>query len=68
MGRSTAKHAFNQLAEAYLIASNRSNEAQAFVASLQVDHAYALDDYFFNYNRRDHSKKALKNDLKGGFK
>lgn len=67
-GRLNAKHAFDQLAEAYLIASNRSQAAQDFVKSLKADHNYALDDFFFNRDSRKHSQKALKNDLKGGFK
>lgn len=65
MGKYGAKDAFNRLAEAYLIVCNRSKEAQTFVSDLRREHNYAIDDYFFTKDRREHSKKALKNDVKG---
>jgi hypothetical protein len=64
MNRYKAKNAFERLAEAYLIVSGRSQEAQTFVRDVRADHDYAIDDYFYGSNR-EHSKKALKNDVKG---
>jgi hypothetical protein len=65
MGKYGAKDAFNRLAEAYLIASNRSQAAQAYVKDLKREHDYALDDYYYHKEKQEHSKKALKNDVKG---
>ena len=60
-----AKQAFNQLAEAYLVASNNSPAAKVFVNDLRSEHNYALNDYFFAKSNQEHSKKALRNDVKG---
>lgn len=60
-----AKQAFEKLAEAYLIASNRSPEAQTFVQDQRIEHNYALSDYYFSKSNQEHSKKAFKNDVKG---
>jgi len=65
MSKYEAKRLFDQLAEAYLIASGRSEAAKTFVSDLRREHNYAVDDYFFIKDRREHSKKALKNDVKG---
>lgn len=65
MSKYEAKRVFNQLAESYLIACNRSPEAQTYVNDLRRDHHYAVDDHFFNKDRKEHSRKALKNDVKG---
>lgn len=63
--KQTAKEAFEQLAEAYLIKSDRSAAAQVFVRDLRYQHSHALNDYFYQKSGQEHSKKALKNDVKG---
>lgn len=63
--KQTAKEAFEQLAEAYLIKSNRSVDAQIFVRDLRHQHNNAINDYFYRRNGQESSKKALKNDVKG---
>jgi hypothetical protein len=65
MGKYGAKDVFNRLAEAYLIASNRNQAAQRYVNDLKREHDYELNDYYYNKDKKEHSKKALKNDVKG---
>lgn len=63
--KKTAKEAFEQLAEAYLVASNRSHAAQSYVDDLRYKHNLALNDYYYVKGGQEHSKKAFKNDVKG---
>lgn len=60
-----AREAFEQLAEAYLIKSSRSEEAQVFVRDLRAMHNNAINDYFYQKSGQHHSQKALKNDTQG---
>jgi hypothetical protein len=67
MSKYGAKEAFEKLAAAYLTVC-KSSDAETFVKDLREEHKYHLDDYYYTKDRREHSGKALKNDLRGALR